>query len=374
MKTKTFISCLSALALAGLVSCQKNQVTVTPGITENPEETGKISVTVSVPEPETKAPNASVKDAGISSVQLFIFDRATGLYEKSSTRKTFDGETTVTMSDITSRSGEKIVWAVLNNPAILAVANEAALKSTVLDLANSSPTALAMSGSADVDVTANATVTPNIVVERLVAKVNMEDVSVNFGGTGLQGATFTIKAIYLKNVVGNVNLDGSAPNSLVWYNQRNAAAVSASSAAIKALTLDGAPTGDNGALNITYTNISSTTGNYIFDIDRCWYVFPNAATQDDMVNYPTRTHLVIRAHLGGSDAAGTLGENGRDTYYEVALPGPIQRNYVYNITKVNITGEGKPNDDDDHLTEVGTIRATITVKGWEDTETISYNL
>ena len=365
---------LSALALAGLVSCQKNEVNVTPEIALNTEESGKISVTITVPEPETKTPIASVKDAGISSVQLFIFDKATGLYEKSSTRKTFDGENTVTMSDITSRSGEKIVWAILNNPAIQAVANETALKSTVLDLANSSPTALVMSGCSDVDVVANATATPNINVERLVAKVKMEDVSVNFGGTGLQGATLTIKGIYLKNVVGNVNLDGTAPAPLVWYNQRNAAAVAASSAAIKALTLDGAPTGTTGALSINSARVDTVTGSSVYDIDRCWYVFPNTATTDNTTEFPTRTHLVIRAHLGGSDAAGTLGSEGRDTYYEVALPGPIQRNYIYNITNVSITGEGKSGDTDDTLTEVGTVRATISVKGWEDPENISYNL
>lgn len=366
---------LSALALAGLVSCQKNDVNVTPEIAVNPEETGNITVTISVPEQETKTPVASANDSGISTVQLFIFDKATGLYEKSSTRKTFqNGETTVTMPNITSRIGEKKVWAVLNNPNLTAVANEAALLATVVDLADSTPTALAMSGMAEVEVTAGVTVTPTIEVTRLVAKVQMANISVNFAGTGLSGAELTVQGIYLKNVVGSVNLDGSAVASPVWYNQRNAAAVAASSAAIKALTLDGASTGTAGVLNFSSYNIDTVTGSRVYAMNRCWYVFPNATTADNMEAFPTRTHLVIRAHLSGTDAAGTLGESGRDTYYEVALPGPVQRNYIYNITKVSITGEGKSSDEDDSLTEFGTITATVSVKGWDDTEAITYNL
>ena len=373
-----------AMAFLSVASCDKNAATE-PDESVKEATYGNVKVSFNIPDKAvTKALTTSTKEKEINSVHVFIFNKTTGKRETDRYETITNDVTGSYTMTLTSLVGDKIVWAVVNSPRITNVADETALKQKVSLLGENAVDNLLMSGYNDnvtvdetnanipgmKDVVTNASIN----VYRLGARISLEKVTVDFSGTDLDGATFAVTGLYLKNVVGQIRIDGASSGSGIdlsqvsaWYNMGKQANVTSAPAAIQAITTD-MPLNQNCNTKGTDTALGYS-----------WYVYPNATTKDQDSNagesggsfsVPRRTRLVIKGHLGGTAVSGALNE---DTYYVFSIPG-IERNHAYNITSLKITMRGKPDDNDDTLTDTGQLSATITVQNWAKEETLQYEI
>lgn len=374
---------LSVVALASIMvaSCNKNiqGVDAPEQVIEAP--TGSVKISLAAPAgASTKALSTAAAETKINTVHVFIFNKATGKRETDRFEQVTGTVTGTYTMTLTSLTGQKEVWAVVNSPRIVNVENVEALKQKVSDLSENSITNLLMTGyNNDVDVQetnanipsqANVVTNASIDVYRLGARISLNNVTVDFRNTDLEGAEFTVTGLYVKNVVGKVRIDGLSSGAGIdlsqvgsWYNMCNQANVLAAPAAIQALTKD-------MPLSIACNSAGVQTA-----MGYSWYVYPNATTavQDtnaEGVTVPRRTRLIIKAHLSGTSVGGAVNE---DTYYVFSIP-EIVRNHAYNINSLKITMRGKQNDDNDQLTNSGEVSATITVQDWASEETLTYDL
>jgi len=241
-----------------------------------------------------------------------------------------------------------------------------ALEGTLSDLKDNSKDNLVMTGRKSVSVSEyNGTPTSvEIHVKKLAAAILLSGVTADFSNTSLEGSSFVLKDVYVKNVVGRapygVANDGTGTASTglplplstsqrrqasYWYNK---------------LKLDTTP------LALTYDACNLTS---VSTPNRILYVYPNATT-DDPENVPgasagdftpRHTRLVLHAQVGG-----------KDSYYPFDLP-VLEANKKYSVS-VHITMLGKPNDNDDTRVTVGSIKPVIIVSDWDATQSLPYNM
>lgn len=383
---KSFI--LAAAAALCLVACNKSIVTNEPVLNEE-ESVGMLSINVNTPF-LTKAAIADVQDSKINTAQVLVFSQ-NGVLENSRFFETWDQDKVT----ITCQTGQKVVYVIINVP------NAGRIKSTSLaqlekelsDLSHNSATSLVMSGRAEPNVVeydknTNPSAAPQQVtvhVKRLASKIELKAVNVNFTGTQLEGASFQIKEIYLKNVVGkspvtvqsvgmggdDVNTTGlpsilsdtDHANTAYWYNPMTKQA--------------------SGAPEVTYEVFASndgvcvTTNDTPTTIDRALFAYPNKNTGDNhesTFNTGKKTRLVIKAHVttpANSPYIATQFDD--DTYYVFELP-KLEANKVYRITGINVTmlGLTKEEEERDEENEVGIVKPLITVDPWSDIVELTY--
>lgn len=371
---KFFLMSMAAVAALSFASCNKNDGPVA-GEVDRP--VGSITVDISSA-PDSKAAFSTMKDFQINSVQVFVFDADNRL----ETDKYKDGLTEDTNYSMTlnTKTGNKVVYALVNHSRLNLTPGSAGkllsdFEADLTDLSENNAANLVMSGRNVISVTdvnnngtAVAPQTMTIFVKRLAARIQLDAVKVDFTESSLKDATFTIKEIYLKNVVGksplgvtgNTATAGSAVtpialpdvhrnNTANWYNKmkkESGAPACVEDVYSQVCTVAGAATAQNRVL-FAYPN--STGGD------------SNAATFD-----ARHTRLVIKAHV---TKAG-VGVD-KDTYYVLDLP-VLAANTVYEIQNVNITQLGKDTDDNDDNIDVGRITPTITVDPWTDTKYLNY--
>ena len=375
MKKNHFIFSVAILAAFCAVSCNKSH----PGSDLLPEQQeasyGNVRISLNTSADQaTKVLSSSAVETRINSVQVFIFNKASGKRETDRFENVSGNVSDSYTMTLTSLTGEKVVWAVVNSPRITHVGTLDELKQKVSDLGENSAVNLLMSGFNDnvlvLETNANVASQQNVVtdasidVTRLAARISLNAVTVDFTNTDLENATFTVTGLYLKNVVGKSRIDGSGidmTQAANWYNMSNQAGVTSAPAAIQAITKDMPLT-----LNCNSSGTATAVG-------YAWYVYPNATTAGQDTNaagvtVPRRTRLVIKAHLGGTSVGGALNE---DTYYVFTIP-EIKRNNAYSITSLKITMRGKPNDDTDEPTNSGQVSATITVQDWDSNDSLTY--
>ena len=376
---KVFLPLLAAVAFIGALSCSKSLST-----DESPTSlpTGTLTVHVG-PEMGTKSAYADRLDFQISSIQLFVFDSAGKLEtDYYSTVTPTSDPVSATFSTFT---GAKTVYAVANFKRLFlekdfAIADFEALTSDVKD---NSPTKLVMVGKNEITVTEydknkNASAAPqnlNIYLKRLAAMIVLDKITIDFSKTSLSDATFTIKDIYLKNVVGKCHLGldgltGSAKASVYplplsdeqhsydnwWYNMLTKPATGF----IPAVIVD------------TWTHecpeVAGGDGN---PLGRCLFAYPNKTTVDSHAATfsPRMTRLVIKALVDCEEITPT---DGVETFYVFDLP-TLAANTVYKVTDIKISMLGKDNDNNDDNLQGGKVTPTITVDAWAGTTNLSYD-
>ena len=281
-----------------------------------------------------------------------------------------NGSTSLTL---TTQTGNKTVYAIVNAPR-LGSATLAALESTLSDLKENTATNLVMSGKSasevteyDINKNSSAVAQPlSINVKRLSAMILLDQVKVDFTGTSLEGGTFSIQEIYLKNVVGKCPLgveadgnpkvlaDADHTNYENWYNKMT------KTAGCPELTVD--------AFNLPCNSTGTAT-----KVAHFLLAYPNKTTGDSSENTfsQRRTRLVIKAKVtSGSFSTPAVNE---DTYYTFDLP-VLQSNHIYKITNINITMLGKKDDNSDEKTLVGVLSPTITVDPWDEPVQLQYEM
>lgn len=318
------------LAAAALTSaCGKNNVEPTAAI--------PVQLRICAETPQTRA--TSLEDKKINSLQVFIFSKD-GTLESSK-------RATGSSVDISSLTGEKIIWAVTNAPEISLSAgdNETMLKATKTDLKDNSSSSLVMTGRRTYTVSGSG---GNLAVnvDRIPAKVSLGSIRVDFAGTPLEGKSFVVKDVYLRNVVGEQNIGCSLvpTKSSLWYNR-----ITRSS--------------QESILADTGLSVSCPEG-VAKDFNYVYLAYPNPTADDVYDNSWTsvrRTHLMIHASIGG-----------KDSWYPVPLP-VIERNHIYNVKTVTLTMKGNDNESDPPI-QTGGLGLSVTVNQWTGEDEISYSL
>ena len=402
---KKTISILAIIAaVCGVMSCDKKGTT--PDTFSN-EPTCFITVNIGM-ENTTKAGfvTENTTDKKINTLQIFVFD-ADGKLE-TDLWKTYGTPLSGTASEtIATFSGTKTVYAVCNRsrlvlPKEFTLANfegelttqyGASTSCTILsDLSENSYAAttsnLVMSGKNTINVleynknagapttSTQEAQTVNIYVKRLAAMVKLEKVTVNFVGTSLEGATFTIKGMYLRNAVGKSRIGMSGISA-------------AAAAAVYPLDLSNTITStaanwyNRGKLSVgtgpavtqeSFTQAFSKVDGTATSVNHCLLTYPNRVdTDSNKATFDARlTRLVIHANIQktgviDSEAAG-------ECWYTFDLPKGLKANNIYKIENITISLFGANTDDDSLNDDPGRITPTVTVDNWANGATLNYSL
>lgn len=283
----------------------------------------------------------------VNSVQVLVFD------EKGNLNAYKDAGTTVNNITLTTTTGLKQIWAVVNGPDVSSISHLNELKSIEVSLSDNSVTAsegFVMTGYVDYTVSNTNTTAASVTVSRLLSRIALRSVSHNapkaFGD-------MTVVSAFIQNVVGNHTLGNGAAPELVWTNKMgmNSEGVVFNGASSVASDPD-----------LTYAGINSTVKfneSYTPAVPDLFYCYPNSSTS--YVSTTTwsvrKTALTLGVKFAGVD------ETVR--YYTIALPdaqnGVLRANTAYTVDVV-ITGLGS----EDSVTPVvkNTYSAAITVAEW----------
>ena len=337
-----------AMAAAVLCSCDKNADCVP---CEDQQETGTLAVSLLFDEgAQTKAvtsfTTSQTYEKQVNKVQIFVFDESgkINIYK--------DAGTTQSNIPISTTTGKKTIWAVVNGPDLSEVASLAELEDTAIDLAANSTTAatgFVMAGSTSCTVSASAA-TANISVSRLVARVALQKVTNQLpDGYG----ALTIDNVVLTNVAGNQNIAGDATPA-TWYNKMGRKDGATESSQI----IDG-DTNKASCEALTFKSVKQEVAhgsNLNIATPYLFYSFPNSNTAGSTgwVNPFTAraSRLVVTATIDGVKY-----------YYPVTLSKKLERNKAYTV-EITITGLGST--DPDKPIEKGGLTAAITVLDWVD--------
>ena len=417
----------------GLVACNK---TTQPEVTAVPEKDGMLFVSMSPVNSESTKADASVMtamQADVRSIQVFVFsaenNASLGLVaDEIETSKFVSGNTligtptgamaTANPIALTTYLGKKKVIALVNAPRqenittldnlLKRVSNLSENYIIETDVSGIKRDGMVMAGAYGYNYTATSSgngidITPDILevnkkydkkddtsihaidipVYRLGARIEVGSVKVNFSDTDLNGKSFTIKDIKLKNVVNSVHFKGGNSDLLDTDTR---------------WTMRLATTGANIGNYQDYSNVSVAdklqdidlvidcpSNNTSTAVNKSYIVYPNPCddpTDLSGSNASTwskrRTRLVIHAVIGGTE----------NSYYSFSIADPanivggqdgtngnfssIVGNRRYIIDNINITMKGKPNDSDDMLPATGRVSATIKVQDWAGETLLTY--
>ena len=261
--------------------------------------------------------------------------------------------------DITLMTGTYTVVVLANYPTsgIWAVPVRAGIgKETLLgrvsDLSSNSYNCFVMEGEKTVTVTEGAMSPIEVKVARLVSKVGVRRISVNYATARLNNKTTILRGVYLTNVYRSTRygsdyaageLDGTRSkwyNTMGWHRWEDEQA----SDAIDALV------GDTG-LSVPLSPVSPHTQEHYF------YCYPNASTPEndtrDTAAWNVRsTRLVIETEV-----------DGESFYYQVQLPA-MKRNTPYVAAEVVIRDLGS-SDPEEFIPGTLDVVLSTEVAGWE---------
>lgn len=416
-------------ALLSMAACNKTALNTDVETPVVKAENGMLVVSVNPNNgSSTKADGTTIDGAhaedAITSLQVFVFFDATvpALGQTAGAKET-DKFATFTGTDnnrtitLTTTTGMKRIYALANAPRLDNVTSEDDLKGRVMNLGSNyieqqsdGRIGLVMAGAygyASTDAAINVAAAAKevgayvqgsdasitsvpISLNRLSARVEIQNVNVDFRGTWLEGLNFTIKEIYLKNV----------PNGVYFYGQNSALLATAGYWTNK-ISHETNPVDNagNGVSKLVYEQRASGgtscnvagTDTYIGSY---FYTYPNPTTTDQTGSSwsQRRTRLVIHAQVSGSNSYGTNIDTPRDVYYPISIAAPenfvssgstapttspthtqIVGNHKYVINKITITQLGRPDDGDEPIVS-GKAKVEVTVQDWNGTTVLGYEI
>lgn len=367
------------IAAFTFASCNKQSLR-DGGVSELSSSGGKITVSISSGDFQTKAAHADVKDFQINKFQIFVFD-SDGKLETSLYKEITPVQASVNAT-LATFTGAKTVYALVNHPRLTLKKDYplSGFEADLTDLRNNSAGNIVMSGKntltvKEYDKNKNSGTGPqnlDIFVKRLPAMIVLDKITVDFTGTDLEGASFSAMELYLKNVVGRCHygldgltssentgvmpiplLDADHKNQEYWYNKMTRVSGDDFPAIFDAWTA-----------NLTTSGAESTCGRTLF-------AYPNKESGDSHASTfsPRKTRLVLKAHVTKGDVTGA---GGVDTYYVFDLP-VLQANTVYTVRNITLTMLGKDNDNNDDDIQAGKITPKITVDEWSGEVGLEYD-
>lgn len=306
---KTFIhTIIFGFTVAALaVSCNKADSSFpNPADRNQGRDDGLFEVALSINAPRTKSLSAG-KEEQVNNVQVYVFDADNG-----NRLETFYGGTSAAPT-LRLTPGNKTFKVLVNSKADSSkVSILQDLQSALSDFSDNTSSNFVMSGETTVSIPATTSV--EIAVSRLVAKVVLSKITVNFTAPVYDSLTFRLDSIYLTNVAQKCRFyDAYTPDS--WS---------------KGYAL----TGD-------YVN--AAVSDNVYSAAHTFYAYPNGTA--------TPTRLVIKATLGNA------------TYYYPVDLGELQSNKAYTVTNIEITRPGS--DSEDKPVVSSEMSFSIKVAGWD---------
>lgn len=341
--TNRFI--LSLITIAFLASCSKENV---PSPSEN---SGEIVFNIEgLGDYGTKATSSYTEsqtyEKKVNRVQLLVFGDGGRL----DAYKNLGESTSGSVSTVT---GTKSVWAVINGPDLSSIGSRTALETKAVDLSANSTDAASgfiIAGNASVEVKPGTPSSCTIYASRLTARVSLSGITNNLPATY---GSIKIKNVFLSNVVGNQNLSGGAQPS-TWYNRNGRTDGSGRSET----TIINGSTHSASCPSLTFHDCGqsiSKGASFEPGTPYLFYTYPNASTAAPSGYQQTfnaqRTVLVITAEIAGSTY-----------YYPVTLDkAALERNKSYNVN-LSITGIGS--SDPNTPVSKNSMNASIQVLEW----------
>ena len=323
---KNSFQLIAAAVLAScLAGCSEN-----PGV-ETPAER-LIHTTVSIAgSPATRATDVTAADEeAVANLQIFVFD------DKGVVEDYLDAGASKT-GEIITKEGEKTVVAIVNAPNLKNITSRSGLYTATSLLSDNSPGHMVMTGEVTALLQDGGNLT--IQVTRIISKVMLKKITLDFTSTVNASKEFRIRSIYLINVAGDSTYSATSEPT-IWYSKLQ----------------DGYDDTGCGSFHLLSDSVNTTIANKSsYTKDHSFYCYPNLVSTEsfDSVWCPRHTMLVVDANLGSERV-----------YYPIELP-VIGRNKCLTIEELTITKKGS--DQPYKPVEDGSCNITVSVVNWDVT-------
>lgn len=282
------------------------------------------------------------------------------------------GEGSGTSAQVSIISGDYVVSVIANYPVSGPYALDVTpsvtynqLRQLMTDISDNGLDALVMYGEKSVTVLPDATIKNTVSLTRLVSKVGVEKITVDFTDEGLIGKWAFLRSIYLTNVprlsqYGSDYTAAMIPSGRAeWYNVFGWRASEASVPAIDALVgdIDIKVNGEYWGTSVNGT--SMTTPHY-------FYTYPNPVQNDvtDVRSWSLRSsRLVIELCVSAGSGRTPSSPDVKTYYYVINIPS-MKRNTPYIASEVIIHGKGSL-DPEKPTPDVVEVHWATSVEGWE---------
>lgn len=323
--------CTAAMLASVLVSCEKGKHDVEESVKET------VSLEVKLVSEDTKASGeGGNEEKAISNYQVLLFDMTNRMLEA------YDSpEASLTSISMECTTGPKEVVVLANAPDVSGIVSYDTFLKTKSRLADNALGKLVMEGHASPNLTASG---GSVVVDirRIVSKVILSGITVDFEQDAYDKMDFVIKKAYLTNVAGDKSYLSETADPTVWYNKNVRTSVSA----IDPLVYE-----DLGSVNIKETK--KYTNKHHF------YCYPNPFTTDTFSTDPWTerpTRLVLETTLGNVPY-----------YYPISLPELKQNTKYYVSLHIIRPGSTSPEQDMDKYA----VSFNVTIEEWKGPVNVS---
>lgn len=322
MKKKIFYAAMSAVLL---VSCEEKQFVAE----EFSGET--VALEVRLLSEETKvAGEGSEEENTVSDYQVMIFDMSSRMLEVYDTP-----DPTAVSVDVRCTTGPKEVVVLANAPDVSKIISYDTFLKTRSRLADNAIGHLVMEGHSPTDLTA-AGGTVSVDVKRIVSKVVLDGITVDFEQDVYDNMDFILKKVYLTNVAADKCYLAENADPIQWCNK----IVRATTPEVDAMLYE-----DLGNLNLKTTREYAQQHHF--------YCYPNPYVNDSfsMESWTERpTRLVVEAMLGNVLY-----------YYPIVLPELEQNTRYYVSLHIVRPGATSPEQDMDKYA----VSFDIKIEEWK---------
>ena len=305
---------------------------------QNPDVREKVSLEVQMSSSETTKVSGAGGDEErqVSDYQVLVYDMSSRMLEVYASP-----DPTASSVTLKCTAGPKDVVVLANAPDMSgAVSYDAFIAASSL-LADNTAGNLVMEGHTACEIT-SAVNSVTVDIRRIVAKVVLEGVSIDFESDAYDGMDFVLKSVYLTNVAADRKYLSTDFKPTLWYNK----IVRTSAPEIDGLVFEDLD-------DVELQNPDVYEGKHHF------YCYPNPYQEDTFsptVWSPRPTRLVVEAELGG-----------KLYYYPVSLPA-LKQNTRYHVSlRIARPGATSPEQDMDRYAAA----FTINVEEWEGPENIT---
>jgi len=327
MKRKIFLAVMAAVAI---VACEKkNEGMTAPAAGET------VMLEVRMNSELTRAQGEGIDESSVSGYQVLVYDMASRMLETYAT----PAPSSVDVS-LQCKVGHKEVIVLANAPDVSSVVSYDDFLKERSFLADNGVGKLVMEGHASAELTmSGASVTVNL--KRIVSKVVLEKITVNFEQDAYDEEDFILKNAYLTNVAADKTYLAVSGDPSEWYNKIVRAADN---------TVDGMIYETLGDVNLK--------GEDSYDVKHHFYCYPNPYVNDSFSSVwsPRPTRLVVEAMLG--DVL---------YYYPVSLP-ELKQNTRYHVS-LDIVRPGAKGPEQDMDKYAASF--TIKIEDWQGPENVS---
>lgn len=313
--------------LASVFACQKPIA-----VPDAQEATGLIELSIVRSDIDTKAAYTTVLDdeKAEKKVAVLVFNKATGRLEASK-----DIPTSASGCTFNVKTGEKIIYAVINGPSLANVTSEGELNTLVDDLSagNIGTAGLTMIGKKEATVQVGTVATSvSIEVSRLVSRIVVKGITHDLPA---QYNSIRLESVFLANAYSKSTLGGTTFDMVNINGYQDAGKNQA--------------IGKGGTQGLCSAYMFKTIGKDIIkgaqdDTHYILYAQPN--------DTDTYTKLMLYISYGG-DLSG---------YYPIILDKKLKANTTYTVSLVL---KNTPVPDPDDVFQTGSASVTITVKDWQ---------